>query len=884
MTEQITSTQRASLGIVARTLTSYALQDPARRLTLFPTALTGVCRMIESAPEESTQLICDAIAVSQSEHVRAKCLWWIAHNIQFLFGPQPSLAATVYRLAFEAPVLSTEPTPMADGAIFRLTSTLRQDYQLATHQLAKTFGEFIENSAADAVPLLCDLLRAYAQEKCRLHGEQVTLHFEFDGHEVAFSADGSYFWDERSGNKHDPPYMMLGAFESCIEQMAVDGRSEDLSAVLGLVAQHNPPAVLWRRLLQVGSRHTEALGKRLTPMLKAAAILVTPDTRLPASELLSVVFPLLGEDDREEIETAILELPENELLEDDERRELKRDRLLCQLPREFVVSESVIRRLDELDGQTSPEEEQPFRFNSSGPSGEEIRRRMYEQRGIPYDDPVNVEFRQLIHPIEECCSKYLNETPPSGEIAQLVPAVKQLSVALEDADVRGVHESFATIALGTLAAACERMLRNQETVKNQEVLRLVKAILLAASTSSSPKFSEESNESFDRFANSGGRVPRTEAAEGLMSLARHAEGATPDVLDAIEQLSRDRCNSVRYNIAQRLVSLYHTAPELMWQIADGMASNDSSYAIVEDLVQNFLQRLLALHTDRVILMAFGIFERFPSVENLASPREACLSLFRIAYLRLNNESARKLLLEQLAADIDAFAHEAGVLIHGLRSSLGWQPPEAPNRPSDDARQRAWELLNTILTSATVKWTELCDAYGSTPRAGIPTEVATMWQSLAQLFDLAALELSFAQGVYDEEEFVNGATDASAPSQEVKTVFWNESQATLDILESVGLAPAVHHLIEFLNGYIQIDPKAVFLRIGRIIDVSESGGYQHDSLAVGLVMKIVERYLAEYRFVFRESNECRDLLIRVLDIFVGWPDAQRLAYRLEDIYR
>jgi hypothetical protein len=52
------------------------------------------------------------------------------------------------------------------------------------------------------------------------------------------------------------------------------------------------------------------------------------------------------------------------------------------------------------------------------------------------------------------------------------------------------------------------------------------------------------------------------------------------------------------------------------------------------------------------------------------------------------------------------------------------------------------------------------------------------------------------------------------------------------------------------------------------------------------VRIIERFLAEYRSLFQENIECRDALIEVLDIFVqaGWPQAQRLTYRLEEIFR
>jgi hypothetical protein len=58
------------------------------------------------------------------------------------------------------------------------------------------------------------------------------------------------------------------------------------------------------------------------------------------------------------------------------------------------------------------------------------------------------------------------------------------------------------------------------------------------------------------------------------------------------------------------------------------------------------------------------------------------------------------------------------------------------------------------------------------------------------------------------------------------------------------------------------------------------------MAAGLVVQIVERYLAEHRTLLQQDDGCRAALIDVLDIFVGagWAAALRLTYGLQEIYR
>jgi hypothetical protein len=91
------------------------------------------------------------------------------------------------------------------------------------------------------------------------------------------------------------------------------------------------------------------------------------------------------------------------------------------------------------------------------------------------------------------------------------------------------------------------------------------------------------------------------------------------------------------------------------------------------------------------------------------------------------------------------------------------------------------------------------------------------------------------------------------------------------------APSIsHHLIETLEACVEFDTRGVLLRIARVVELGKAGNYQLESLAQGVVVRLVERYLAEYRSLFQRDAEARKALIGILDAFVaaGWPDARR----------
>jgi hypothetical protein len=61
-------------------------------------------------------------------------------------------------------------------------------------------------------------------------------------------------------------------------------------------------------------------------------------------------------------------------------------------------------------------------------------------------------------------------------------------------------------------------------------------------------------------------------------------------------------------------------------------------------------------------------------------------------------------------------------------------------------------------------------------------------------------------------------------------------------------------------------------------------YQLESLGADVVVKVVEKYLADYRDVLRVNFSCQQALTKLLDVFVDWPQAHRLTYRLDEIFR
>jgi hypothetical protein len=113
----------------------------------------------------------------------------------------------------------------------------------------------------------------------------------------------------------------------------------------------------------------------------------------------------------------------------------------------------------------------------------------------------------------------------------------------------------------------------------------------------------------------------------------------------------------------------------------------------------------------------------------------------------------------------------------------------------------------------------------------------------------------------------------------------EKQSVFVRFTGAMVASIAHNVIQALETFIPIDPPGVFALIAKSVRSAEQGRYGLESMAVDLIVRIVERYLADYRSVFADKARLDDLM-DCLDVFVraGWPAAQALTFRLGEIWR
>jgi len=886
---ELTDNQKAALGRVARRLLDYAWAKPGPPdQYLIVHAIQAVCRTFDSDASESGTILrrsLDPAHLASYAHIE---LPWLGREVESLVEYDAQLVEEIYVAAFTHEEESVEETDVGGSRILALRSTRSQDFKEARWLLAAHYRKFLDRAPIPATRALIAAIDTYVTNRQRddrpLSWTSET--FDFNGQEAQTTTDFSDIWDSGSAYRDDDPLRMLDTFESYLRDLSSDeSKSAERIAILDLIVQRNRYAVFWKRLLDLGAGEPTSLGLEIRSLAYAVPILTGFDTTRPVGDFLNKVFPLLETSERQLVERAILSIPTT--ASDDSELEglqLRRDRLLWCLPPEALVTTEAMNAFEELRSRGGgPENER--RGPLGGVWGGQVTDEdLLARQGVPVEAEANRRIQELIRPVQLFAANYQNAKPKASVIADLMPNMQTLYDALARADEDGVHVKQKENGDAYLIEACEKIAGSDELVKcSDDIKRFTRQILLVGSTNRSPEYHPENDRYFDENPSWGIPSPRVDATGGLMWLAREPAMADSELLRRIEQLSRDEVPAVRFQVASRLNYIYDTAPDLMWQMIERMSHEEQSRGVLEALLHVPLSVFAGPYADRIVELTRVIFERIREGSGATKIRSMCTRLFCGLYVWRDHPQARTMVFRIANAPL-VYANEAHKITFELRGPLTVGYVDVPNADEDAIRGRSFELMGAILNATTERLGALRSTNG---------EDATTWseedleqaKKLFHLADSIAQELFFASGAFDKEM---GQRETSKPplGDAERSRFLREALPLLNDLAEIGAAKVAHNLVKTLEYLLEYDPAEVFLTIGRVVQAAQRGGYQYESLAVEVIVGVVKRFLATYRYLLRERPECRQALIEILDTFVaaGWPQAFELTYQLEEIYR
>lgn len=882
--ENMTPSQRSNAGKAARCLLDYFWSQSPINTWQVRLALKCVCRTFESDPAKSAAILGRCFEKSHLSQYDYVDLPQLASEVKRLIPIDHGFVEELYKVAFTHDVASEEQTQLYPSGILPIASTRPQDYQMALYELARAFPDFMENAPENATHVLIVAMEAYVAKRHHLNSRELQeVVFELNGLQAKLIADYSHIWDKSDVYRHDDPMKMLDAFQKYLESLegSEDG-IERFQKTLQIIVSENRLAIIWRRIISVGSRFPNTIGREILPLAWTLPVLVNHDTTNVIGEFVRAIFPILSSEERKRIEQAILSIPAFVPTEKRDYAEHYRNRLLGCLTIENIVGDDVRLLLEELSREDAiPSNEEPK--SSAVWVGEYGEEEYLKDEGVPVEAEPNRRIREFEKPVQEFADSHLNSTPTIEEANEALPSLSTLREALLHADANDVHPRQRDHAWGSLAKACACIAKMDGLSSDVEPGSFIIDVLLEASDNPEPVPDPKYDAQFDEHPSWGSPAARLDAAEGLILLARHPGCVSHEVLKLIARLVADPVPAVRFQIASHLNCLYRTAPEMMWSIIERTCNEEPSRGVLLGLITYTLRQIAGAEPDRVADLTKLIYDRIIEGPGASEVREKCIGLFADLYIWRNQDLSYGVIFEAIT-NPRSFPKEAHCVLYSFRDALTHGPVSPPDPKADAIRQRAISILERILHSALEGWNALKQSYDGSPINQWPQEDQDQAKSLLRLIDGVANEIYFASGAFEDKRQRDHMVASTLEPESGR--FYHEVSKILDDLTRTDLPSVTHHLIETLEFFIPVDPREIFIHIGQVVSAGREVGYEHESLAIDLIVKIVERYLADYRALLREDIECRQTLIDILDTFVqvGWPSARRLAYRLEEIFR
>ena len=354
------------------------------------------------------------------------------------------------------------------------------------------------------------------------------------------------------------------------------------------------------------------------------------------------------------------------------------------------------------------------------------------------------------------------------------------------------------------------------------------------------------------------------------------------MLDAIEKLASDPVPSVRMVTAMELFRVYFTKPDRFWRIVDDRATHETN-RVVQRYLYATLTRVVARekeNEEKTIRIMDKLLKRTSPPTEWLEPADPFIAL--LMWLAIDRENSWA--LETIE---DTFFKEPIRFANPLNRAVFWVMKNyvVPKNIETERAKRAIKWLSEVIDAVSDGIKELCTIL----KEHRTEEVEKQLHDIYRVIDEVIMRLYFA--VAHKKDGAEGPVEEI--SRELRCRFYNEVKPlmegvidfALDPENGVMFAKTAHYFMQLLSSFLSCNPKEVLHLAAGVARSSEPFGYNLDSLAVEDVVKLVEIVLADHRDEVRDGQGLEDLL-NLLDIFAktGWPDALRLVWRLDEVFR
>jgi len=808
---------------------------------------------------------------------------WLSEQIIPIARSDSDFAVEIYRVLYSREISDDSVSHFGGqpSRIMPLSSNRRQDYLHCRYHLGKDARQLLDLSAHAGTRAAIEVALGDIGRDLPLGDRRVRVNvvgrepFDLLGDDFAPLA-----WDQPNGRGGNTDDNVLGHFVGFLRECPTAAFAECIQAA---ATNYSSPAV-WARLLGVGTERVAEFAEDMWPYASNLTILVHQGTVRDAARFLAAAYPLRSTEQRADFEAEALR--PGLFPDEHDQRWWRRvlSRFLSSVDEASIATDAMHALRAELAAAGELGGNPPLRtmtVTSSPARG--MMRSILEREGIDVDTGVDAQMLTQ----SDALAERVRETSSESDAATLSALWRETeaTIAMFDANAPALHASAEQPVWGNISNAVERIAGSEAYIPGSEGMPSIDAFLrvldrLWASRFPEPGETEGSARSY------GNWEVRVYAAEAYVQLADRFGEERPEIIDMIEAVLADAVPVVRMQAAENLQVLRRVAPEKMWELAARVVRNEPNVDVLTFHVGGVLTRLIWHDVDRAEGLIEIVEQRrrcFVRRENLGRDElsEVLGGLVAELWVGQNRERALQWLLEWMQ-DLVTSEDLLTAFISPLREAfIARYASGKDNDPSlsDRAQRGAMLILEACSSAATESYAALIadNCEGAAREAAI-----ARYRAAEHIINHLMNQLYFGSGAYRE---------SSDPSQGLATVdamrsFMADYRQMLLLLSESHEPATHHHLIELYEYLIPGDPAGVFKALhGLLLGAGMREGYHHESLALKLIVRIVTRYLADYRTLF-EDEACRTCLLEILRLFsdVGWPDAMKLLYDLPELLR
>ena len=850
-------------------------------------AVPLVAKTYHTNVQKSRPLLKRVLELPQADNFPIGFLSWLTEHVDGIWDHDPEFVTSTYLTVFAHHETSNEKTRFTGGPVMPMTSTRRQDYSMCYYRLIKHFRNFLRAVPLHATRAVIRSLNVFIVEEhiARYLKEGVKLQdiikiLNFRGKPAYFMEDGSYIWD--AGNSSDEPIEMADALFEFIGELATSEDSR-LDLILDIFRDEVVVAFFWKRLLKTAAQSPKVFAHHLFELCISEPVQTHPETFYELSLFLEAAASEFTPDQLHQIEESILAHP-TETTDEEQNNllEKQRNRLLAQIPQNLLRTDEAKKIREEMALANDIPENRPL--VSVGPVtwSEYTEEEHFQRQGIDPTTPENQALQPFSAPLNKFSSDWMNGVPTMEASKLVLPQLEKAFTAIKnntEAD-KGVMNS-----LWHKLTACVAILgRVANKLENSEFCFCQK-VLLEAAKHEEPKPDPEYDDQFD----SPGYSPyspcaRHEAASGLLRFAFYQPDA--EILDAIETLASDSVPSVRMVTAMELFLIYFKAPDRFWHIMDNRAMHEQK-RVVQKFLYYTLTRVVARekeNEEKTTRVMAKLLEHTPPPTEGLEPSDSFIVLLMWLVIDRQNSWAFKTIKDTYFKNPIRFANPLSRAVSEVVRDYVL-PKHLETEEGRRRTKRAIKWLGQVIDLVSDRIKEL----HSIAKKDDTEENVEKLHDTYKVVDEVITRLYFAVAYKRDksEEPVEEISDDLRRDyyNEVKPLMQQVIDFALTPEHGLMFAPTAHYFTQLLKSFLSCNPKEVLRLTTRVVKSSEQFGYTLDTLAVTEVVEFVEIVLADYRHEVRDGEALEDLL-NLLDLFakIGWSDALKLVWRLDEVFR